>query len=252
MSTNEALVKYVLRIADNNFILGQQISHWCGHGPILEEDIALANIALDKLGLASALYKYAAELEGNGRDEDYYAFLRTDNEFRNQLLVEQPNGDYADTLVRELFNDTYDYYFLQALQNSKDEKLAAIAAKSFKELTYQLRHCSEWVIRFGDGTAESHDRAQKAINNLWRYSGEYFETDAEEAELIKAGIAVDPETLKENYYKHIADVMEQATLTLPLNEYMQTGSRKGMHSEHLGFILAEAQHLQRAYPGAKW
>ncbi len=252
MKTNEILVKYILRIADNNFILGQRLSEWCGHGPILEEDIALANIALDKLGLASALYKYAAQIEGNGKDEDFYPFHRNEREFTNQLLVEQPNGDYAMTLVRELFNDTFDFYFLKELQKSSDATLAALASKSIKEVTYQLRHASEWIIRFGDGTEESHKRAQDAVNELWRFTGEYFEMTEIDEELIKQNIAVDLGKIKESCYKHIAEVLSQAKLTTPLNEYMQTGSRKGMHTEHLGYILAEAQYMQRMYPGAKW
>lgn len=252
MSTKEALVKYILRIADNNFILGHRLCEWCGHGPILEEDIALSNVALDKLGLASGLYKYAAELEGNGRDEDYYPFLRTENEFKNQLMVEQPNGDYAVTMVRELFNDAFDYYFLQALLKSNDKTIAALAAKSIKEVTYQLRHCSEWVIRFGNGTEESHKRAQDAVNELWRFTGEYFEMDETDADLIKEKIAVDLNSIKDTYYKHVADVLSKANLTVPINEFMQTGSRKGIHSEYLGYILTDVQYMQRAYPGGKW
>lgn len=252
MTSKEALVKYILRIADNNFILGQRLSEWCGHGPILEEDIALSNIALDKLGLASGLYKYAAQIEGNGRDEDYYPFLRHEREFTNQLMVEQPNGDYAVTLMRELFNDTFDYYFLQALQKSADSTLAALASKSIKEVTYQLRHCSEWIIRFGDGTEESHKRAQDALNSLWRFTGEYFEMNEIDEVLLKEKIAVDLNGIKATYYKHVADVLSQAKLTIPLNEFMQTGSRKGIHGDHLGYILTDAQYMQRTYPGAKW
>lgn len=252
MNTNEALINYILRLADTNFILGQRLSEWCGHGPILEEDIALANIGLDKLGLASSLYKYAATVDGKGYDEDHYAFMRPEREFMNQLLVEQPNGDYAVTMVRELFNDAFDFYFLTELQKSKDATLAALAAKSLKEVTYQLRHCSEWVIRFGDGTEESHKRAQAAIQELWRFTGEYFEMNEVDEVLIKAGIGVDLNAIKDKYYKHVAEVIAHAKLTVPLNEYMQTGSRKGVHTEHLGFILAEAQYMQRMYPGAKW
>ncbi|HYG50751.1 MAG TPA: 1,2-phenylacetyl-CoA epoxidase subunit PaaC [Flavobacteriales bacterium] len=252
MNTKEALLKYILRYADNNFILGQRLSEWCGHGPILEEDIALANIGLDKLGLASALYKYAAEVDGKGHDEDHYAFMRHEREFMNQLMVEQPNGDYAVTMVRELFNDVFDYYFLQELQKSKDSILAALATKSLKEVTYQLRHCSEWVIRFGDGTEESHARAQAAVQELWRFTGEYFEMNEVDETMLKEGIGVNLASLKDKYYKHVAEVLSQATLTVPLNEFMQTGSRKGVHTEHLGYILAEAQYMQRTYPGAKW
>jgi ring-1,2-phenylacetyl-CoA epoxidase subunit PaaC len=252
MNKNEALLKYILRIADNNFILGQRLCEWCGHGPMLEEDIALGNIALDKLGLASALYKYAGEVEGKGRDEDYYPFFRNEREFTNQLMVELPNGDYAVTMVRQMLNDTFDYYFLQALQKSSDQTLAALASKSIKEVIYQLRHCSEWVIRFGEGTDESHNRAQQAVNNLWRFTGEYFEMDEIDTTLLKDKISIDLNTIKDTYYKHVADVLSKAKLTIPLNEFMQTGSRKGIHTENLGYILAEAQHMQRTYPGAKW
>lgn len=252
MNTNEALLKYILRIADNNFILGQRLCEWCGHGPILEEDIALGNIALDKLGLASNLYKYAAQVEGNGRDEDHYPFLRHEREFTNQLMVELPNGDYAVTMVRQLFNDAFDLYFLQALSKSADATLAGLASKSIKEVTYQLRHCSEWVIRFGEGTDESHKRVQDAVNNLWRYTGEYFEMNEIDEVLLKDKIAVDLNGIKDTYCKHVADVLSKAKLTIPLNEYMQTGSRKGIHTDSLGYILAEAQYMQRTYPGAKW
>ena len=249
---SNALFTYTLRRADDLLILSHRLGQWCGHGPILEEDIALTNRALDHLGEARNLLTYAGTVEGKGRSEDDLAYLRMEREFTNAKLFEQPNGDYAHTMVRSFLFDAFHLPLMQEIMNSKDEQLAAIARKSVKEATYHLRHSSDWLIRFGDGTAESHERAQKALNDLWTYTGELFETDAVDAELVKAGIAPDPSSIKALWSKTIDQVLSEATLKRPADGYMASGGRKGLHSEHLGFILAEMQHVTRAYPGAKW
>jgi ring-1,2-phenylacetyl-CoA epoxidase subunit PaaC len=249
---NEALFAYVLRLADNALVLGHRLSEWCGHAPVLEEDLALGNMGLDLIGQARSLYTYAAEIEGRGRDEDALAYLRDARDFRNVLLVEQPNGDFAVTMVRQLIYAAVAHPYCAALARSRDETLAAIAAKSVKELAYHLRHCAEWTIRLGDGTAESHRRAQAAVDELMPYAGEMFEVDEVEASLIAAGIAVDPAPLKAEFDRTLARVLAEATLQRPALPWMQTGGRSGRHSEHLGHILAELQFMQRAYPGLKW
>ncbi|WP_350333756.1 1,2-phenylacetyl-CoA epoxidase subunit PaaC [Coralliovum pocilloporae] len=248
----DPVVEYSLRLADNCVILGQRLSEWCGHGPTLEEDIALSNIALDLIGQARMLYAYAAEREGEDRDEDQLAFLRDCREFRNILLVEQPNGDFGRTIMRQLLFSAFMHPFWQAMTGSRDETLAAIAAKAEKEMAYHLRHSAEWVIRLGDGTDESHRRCRNALEELWDYTGELFETDAIENALIGNGVAVDPASLREQWQKTVENVLAQATLTCPADGYMQTGGRQGLHSEHLGHILSEMQFLQRAYPGGTW
>ena len=246
------IVPYTLRLADNALVLGHRLSEWCGHAPALEEDIALANIALDLIGQARSLYAHAGEVEGKGRDEDKLAYLRDAAEFRNVLLVEQPNGDFAVTIARQLLYSAFMDPFWREMTASHDATLAAVAAKAAKETTYHLRHSAEWLIRFGDGTAESHDRAQEAVDELWPYTGELFEADGLERALIEAGIAVDPQSLKAEWNRTLDMVLEQATLTPPADGWMQTGGRQGRHSEHLGHVLADLQFLQRAYPGATW
>jgi ring-1,2-phenylacetyl-CoA epoxidase subunit PaaC len=252
MTTQEALFQYTLRIADTNLILGQRISEWTGHGPFLEEDLALTNIALDITGAAKSLLEYAASIENKGRTADDLAYLRSDRQFLNAQITELPNGDYAMTIVRQALVDCFDYYFYTELAKTKDETLAGIAQKSIKEVTYHLRHTSSWVERFGDGTEESHERAQKALNELWQYTGELFEMTEVDELLIKEGIAVDLNKVKEKWENHMAELLERATLSKPENVFMQTGSRKGIHTEHLAFILAEMQALPRMYPDAKW
>ncbi len=252
MTKQEALFNYTIRLADTNLILGQRLSEWTGVGPFLEEDLALTNIALDIIGTATALYEYAAKIEGKGRTADDLAYLRTDREFYNPKLVEQPNGDYAKTIVRQVIMDSFDFYFYSALSKSKDETLAGIAQKAIKESTYHLRHTSSWVERFGDGTEESHRRAQDAINELWQFTGELFEVDETDTLLVKEGIAVDVTAFKTTWEKHINDIIIKSTLSIPQNVFMQTGSRKGIHTEHLAYILLEMQALPRMYPGAKW
>jgi ring-1,2-phenylacetyl-CoA epoxidase subunit PaaC len=252
MTTQEALFKYILRIGDTNLILGQRLSEWTGHGPFLEEDLALTNITLDITGAAKSLLEYAALVEGKGRTEDDLAFLRNDRQFFNVQITELPNGDYARTIARQVLIDCFDFYFYQELAKSKDETLAGIAQKSLKEVTYHLRHTSVWLERFGDGTEESHNKVQLALNELWQYTNELFEMNEVDEILIQEGIAVDLNLVKSKWEKHILELVEKSTLTIPENVFMQTGSRKGLHTEHLAFILAEMQALPRMYPDAKW
>lgn len=252
MTTQEALFKYILRIGDTNLILGQRLSEWTGHGPFLEEDLALTNITLDITGAAKSLLEYAALVEGKGRTEDDLAFLRNDRQFFNVQITELPNGDYARTIARQVLIDCFDFYFYQELAKSKDETLAGIAQKSLKEVTYHLRHTSAWLERFGDGTEESHNKVQLALNELWQYTNELFEMNEVDEILIQEGIAVDLNLVKSKWEKHILELVEKSTLTIPENVFMQTGSRKGIHTEHLAFILAEMQALPRMYPDAKW
>jgi ring-1,2-phenylacetyl-CoA epoxidase subunit PaaC len=246
------LVLYTLRRADDALILGHRLSEWCGHAPMLEEDMALANMALDLLGQARSLYSYAAEVEGKDNDEDKLAYLRDVRQYRNVLLVEQPNGDFARTMVRQFFYAVFADLYWRAMMSSKDATLAAIAAKSEKESAYHVRHCSEWIVRLGDGTDESHARAQDAIDHLWAYTGEMFAIDDAERGLIDAGIAIDPASLKAQWQKIVSGVVAEATLTIPSNDWMQQGGRIGHHSEHLGHLLSELQSLQRSFPGATW
>jgi len=246
------LVLYVLRRADDALILGHRLSEWCGHAPAMEEDMALSNIALDLIGQARALYSYAATAEGRGNDEDKFAYLRDVRQYRNLLLLEQPNGDFAHTIVRQLFYSAFADPYWRAMMGSGDTTLAAIAAKSEKESAYHLRHASEWVIRLGDGTEESHARTQAAIDDLWAFTGEMFLADDSERGLIDLGAAIDPATLKDNWRHTVARVISEATLRLPENDWMQQGGRHGRHGEHLGHLLSELQHMQRTFPGASW
>ncbi len=219
---------------------------------MLEEDMALANMGLDLLGQARELYAYAAEIEGRGNDEDKFAYLRDVRQYRNLLLVEQPNGDFAQTMVRQFFYAAFADPYWRAMMKSADSTLAAIAAKSEKESAYHLRHSSEWIVRLGDGTEESHARAQAAIDHLWAYTGEMFEIDNSERGLIDAGIAVDAAALRLQWLKTITEIVGEATLVLPKSDWMQQGGRSGRHSEHLGHLLSELQSMQRTFPGATW
>lgn len=244
---------HVLRLADHAMILSQRLSQWCGKGPALEEDMALTNVALDLIGQARLWYSYAAELEGKGRTEDDLAFLRDAHDFHNFLLLEQPNGTYADTLMRQFLFDTWHYHYLQALQQSTDQQIAAIAEKSLKEVTYHLRRSSDLVVRLGDGTELSQKMMQAALEELWRFTGEMFMDDDVDVAMHEAGIAPLPSQLKLAWDTHLADVMHAATLHLPdANSWMHKGGRQGVHTEHMGYLLAEMQFLQRAYPGAQW
>jgi ring-1,2-phenylacetyl-CoA epoxidase subunit PaaC len=249
---NQSLINYTLHLADNSLILGQRNSEWCGHGPVLEQDIAITNISLDLIGQARNFYQYAATLIGGDTTEDSLAYLRKEREFKNCLLVEQPNGDWAQTILRQFFFSQYQHLLFQQLQNSKHEQLAAIAEKSLKEVTYHLRWSSEWVIRLGDGTDESHKRMLKAIDELWRYTGELFEAVEYEIRAANDGTGVDISKLKESWMNKVQEVFYEATLLIPPKTFMQTGGKEGRHTEHLGYILTELQYMQRAYPGCEW
>jgi len=246
------LVLYTLRRADDALILGHRLSEWCGHAPMLEEDMALANMGLDLLGQARELYAYAAKVENKGNDEDSLAYLRDVRQYRNLLLLEQPNGDFARTMVRQFFYAVFADLYWRAMMRSSDATLAAIAAKSEKESAYHVRHSSEWIVRLGDGTEESHRRAQAAIDDLWAYTGEMFTVDDSERGLIDRGIAVDPASLRAQWLKTVSGVVAEATLALPKSDWMQQGGRDGRHSEHLGHLLSELQSMQRSFPGATW
>jgi ring-1,2-phenylacetyl-CoA epoxidase subunit PaaC len=252
MNKQEALFKYTLRLGDTSLILAQRLSEWTGHGPFLEEDLALTNIALDIFGRAKSLLEYAAKVEGKGRTEDQLAFFRNDREFYNALITEQPNGDYAKTIIRQAFIDCFDHLFYNELTKSKDETLSGIAQKSIKEITYHKRHSFSWVIRFGNGTEESMERLQKGFSEIWEYTGELFEMNEIDELLIKEGIAVDLKNLKPKWDKEISELLEKANLAIPENTYMQKGSRQGLHGEYLSYILAEMQALPRMHPTAKW
>jgi len=263
---------YILHLADNSLILGQRNSEWCGHGPVLEQDIAITNISLDLIGQARNFYQYAATLINNqsaakvsppagGGDlegaatEDSLAYLRKEEEFKNCLLVEQPKGDWAQTILRQFFFSQYQYLLFQQLQNSKDEQLAAIAEKSLKEITYHLRWSSEWVIRLGDGTDESHQRMIKAIDELWKYTGEMFKSVSYELRAASEGFGVDVSQLKEPWQKKVSDIFNEASLIPPSGGWgalMQTGGKQGKHTEHLGNIFIELQYMQKTYPGCDW
>lgn len=249
---NEALYNYVLRLGDDSLILGQRLGEWCGHGPILEEDIAMTNISLDLIGQAMSLLDYAGELDGQGKDHDDLAFLRFEHEYRNALLVEQPNGDFANTMMRQFLFDAFRKPLYEKMLASTDIQLAAIAEKSLKETRYHLKHTSEWIIRMGDGTDESHQRAQTALDLLWRYTDELFSETSDDQLLISAGIAPSMLDVKAEWSKTVKEVLQEATLVIPTNNWQFEGGRKGVHSEHLGYLLAELQYMQRAYPNMKW
>jgi ring-1,2-phenylacetyl-CoA epoxidase subunit PaaC len=248
----EHTYKFLLRIGDDSLILGQRLAELCGHGPILEEDIALTNISLDLIGQATNIYTYAAQLEGKGRDADALAFLRLEHQYLNAILVEQPNGNFADTLVRQFFFDVYRKLLFEHLLNSADVQLAAIAEKSLKETRYHLKHSSEWVIRLGDGTEQSKERAQFAILDLWRYTDELFYMDETEIELGKAGVIPNLKDLKPFWMEQVLSVLSLATLKLPENQGFFGAGRQGRHSEYMGFILAQLQYMQRVYPNMQW
>jgi ring-1,2-phenylacetyl-CoA epoxidase subunit PaaC len=260
---NQNKINYILHLADNALILGHRLSEWCGHGPILEQDMAMTNIALDFIGEARNFYQYAAELKADGSTEDTLAYLRDAHEFKNCLLVEQPNGDFARTIARQFLYDSYHFYFLQKLSESTDERLSAIAEKTLKEATYHLRWSSDWVVRLGDGTEESHNRIQLAFNELWEFSGELLtNTELENAvnsvehseipNTFGKGVIVNLDSIKNSVFEKRKAVFEEATLKMPADGWMQKGGKQGRHTEHLGFLLAEMQFLQRAYPNSVW
>ncbi len=250
------LINYILHLADSNLILTQRNAAWCGHGPILEQDIAITNITLDLIGQSRNLYQYAATLINEGNEnavtEDSLAYLRTEREFKNLLLTEQENGDWAQTIVRQFFYSVYQYLLYQKLKESKDEQLAGIAAKSLKEVTYHVTWSSEWLIRLGDGTAESKEKILNAIKQLWPYTGEMFVQTDYELSVVAEGIAPDISLLKNDWLNKVTGVFEEATVSVPENIFMHTGGKTGTHTEKLGYILSDLQYLQRTYPNATW
>ena len=246
------LFAYVLRLADTALVLGHRLSQWSARAPTLEEDIALSNLALDLIGQARMFYEYAGRIEGKGRDEDSLAYLRDETDYRNLLIAEQPNGDFAATMARQLFFAGYAEPYYAALKRSKDETLAAIGAKAAKEMAYHWRHSAEWIIRLGDGTEESHARAQNGLDDLAAYVDEMFAPDAAERAMIDAGVAPDPALLRAGFDAEIGAALAEATLTAPRYANGQTGGRAGRHTEALGVMLAEMQSLHRAHAGAVW
>ena len=246
------LINYILGIADNALILGQRLGELCGHGPSLETDIAMTNISLDLLGQTRSYYQYVAKMQGGEATEDTVAFLRLEREYKNVLLVEQPNTDFGYSIARQFLFDVFHLALLEELQNSKDEMLAAIAKKSIKEVLYHTRFSSDWIKRLGDGTEESHQRVQQAINDLWIFTDELFHlTDADLA-MIESGVGVDVSSLKETYYVKLNQVLLESTIEIPQVEYFQKGGKHGVHTEHMGYILTEMQFMQRTYPNMTW
>ncbi|MBY6139923.1 phenylacetate-CoA oxygenase subunit PaaC [Leisingera daeponensis] len=253
MTRDEAFTQFLLRMGDNTLILGHRVSEWCGHAPVLEEDIALANTALDLIGQTQMWLGLAAELQGEGKSADDLAFLRDAWDFRNVLLVEVPNHDFGRTLMRQFLFDAWHLIQLGRLVKSSDPRVAAIAEKASKEAAYHLERSADTVVSLGDGTEESHRRMQEALDYLWPYAGEMFQSDEVDAEMVKAGIAPDPAALREEYDALVSRVLDEATLTIPESRFAHKGGRTGaMHTEHLGHLLTQMQWLQRAYPGAKW
>lgn len=250
----ENLVSYILQLADNSLIYGHRLSEWTGHGPQLEVDMALSNIALDSMGAARSFYQYAASIEGGDKTEDSYPYLRDVLEFKNVLLVEQPNSDFADTIARSFYFDCFQFHFYTALQKSSNQRISEIAAKSIKEVAYHWRYSSGWVIKLGDGTEESHQKMQRALNHFWDYTGELFASTDLEKEMQEAGVAPKVEELKEAWQKSIDEVLAEATLSITddTGSWHHNGGKEGRHSEHLGYILAELQFVQRAYPNSEW
>ncbi len=248
----ENLIKYILGIADNSLILGQRLGELCGHGPNLETDIALTNISLDLLGQTRNYYQYIAKLQGEDKTEDDIAFMRSEREYLNVLLVEQPNNHFGYVMARQFYFDVFHLLLMENLQHSKDETLTAIAKKAIKEVSYHLRFSSDWVKRLGDGTSESHQKMQEAIDGLWPFTDELFHLTEADKAMIEEGIGVDVTNLKEAYYKKVSEVLTEATLSVPEEKYFQKGGKQGIHTEHMGFILAELQYMQRTYPNLKW
>ena len=249
---NATLFEFLLRMGDNTLILGHRVSEWCGHSPALEEDIALSNTALDLIGQTQLWLGLAGEVEGKGRSADDLAYLRDGLDFRNVLLVERPNGDFGKTLMRQFLFDAWHYVLLKWLKSSSDHRIAEIAEKSLKEVSYHLDRSRDLVIRLGDGTVESHRRMQAALDDLWPFTGELFLGDAADTAIAAAGVAPEPASLKASWDELVAETLEEATLKTPADGYMQKGGKRGIHTEHLGFILSDLQFLQRAYPGGTW
>lgn len=252
MTPQEALTAYVLRLGDNALILGQRMVELVAAYPELEEELANANFALDYIGQARMLYSYAGELEGKGRGEDDMAFLRPEHEFKNLLLVEQPNGHFGDSCVRQVLFDMFYLQLLVALGRCGELRLAEIAARAEKEVRYHLRHSAQWLVRLGDGTEESHDRVQQSLNDLWRYTGEMFVADALDEVIKRDFNGPDLATIAVQWQKDVANIVEEATLALPEDEVMAKGGKQGTHTEHFGYLIAEMQNLPRTYPDATW
>jgi ring-1,2-phenylacetyl-CoA epoxidase subunit PaaC len=252
MNKQEALFTYLLRLGDNALIQGHRLSEWCSRGPILEEDLALTNIALDHIGRAQALLQYAAEVEGDGKTADDLAYKRGERNFYNNLLTELPIGDFAYTVAKQWLLSSFEFSLYNALCHSKDQTLAAISAKTVKELRYHMTHARDWCYRLGKGTTLSHEKLQNAFQEVWMYTGELFEMDEVDACLIEAGIATDLQALYADWQTLVQKVLYESTLPIPAADYRQTGSRQGIHTEYLGHILSEMQYLQRAYPDAQW
>lgn len=251
-ASEDPLFAYLLRLGDDRLVLGHRLSEWCGHGPILEEDIAIANMALDLIGHATSFLKLAGEVERKGRDEDALAYFRDETAFRNLLIVELPRGDFGFTIARQFLFDAYSVHLLDQLSRATYEPLAAIAAKCLKETRYHLRHTSEWVLRLGDGTDESHARIQKSFDELWRFTGEFFVSDNVDAAVASLGIAVDYTDLERRWREVVTDVLKRATLVVPPDGPWRTGGRTGRHTESLGHMLSVMQSVARAHPGATW
>ncbi|MCH9661465.1 MAG: phenylacetate-CoA oxygenase subunit PaaC [Bacteroidetes bacterium] len=249
---NEDLYNYILGIADNSLILGQRLGELCGHGPSLETDIAGTNISLDLIGQTRSYFQYAAKLAGDDRTEDDIAFLRLEKQYTNVLLVEQPNTHFGYVMARQYLFDVFHLLFLKELQGSKDETLAAIAKKGIKEVSYHKRFSGDWIKRLGDGTEESHAKIQEAIDDLWTYTDELFDSTAADAVMTAQGIGVDVSKLKDTYYKEVSDLLEEATLATPESKYFTRGGKKGTHSEHMGYLLSDLQYMQRTYPNMNW
>ncbi|MBL7801103.1 MAG: phenylacetate-CoA oxygenase subunit PaaC [Chitinophagales bacterium] len=252
MTTHNALYKYLLFLGDNGLIQGHRLSELCSNGPILEEDLAMTNLALDHIGRAQAFLKYAGEVEGKGRTEDDLAYKRGEREFYNNLIAELPNGDFACTMARMLIVSSFEYLLFTALCTSKNATIAAIAAKAVKEAKYHFMHSRDWCYRLGKGTEESHRRLQNGFNEFWMFTGELFEMDADFAALANDGIGADLTVLKPQWLTLVQPILADSNIAIPNVDYMQTGSRNGIHTEYLGHILSEMQYLQRAYPDAKW
>jgi ring-1,2-phenylacetyl-CoA epoxidase subunit PaaC len=252
MSKKDTLIAYLLRLGDNAMVLGQRLTEIVAAGPELEEELANANIALDYLGQARMFYAYAGELEGKDRGEDDFAFLREEGEFRNLLLVEQPNGHFGDTIARQVLFDIFYQLQLEMLQACSDERLTEIAAKSVKEIRYHLRHGRQWMIRLGDGTDESHQRITDSVQHLWMYAGEMFNTDALDNAMRREWNGPDLPLLRERWHAEVVDMLSEATIPLPQGEWSAEGGKQGLHTEHFGYLIAEMQHLQRVHPGLSW
>lgn len=245
-------VRHLLRLADTSLVLAQRLGEWVGHAPAIEEDLGLANTALDLLGQSRLLLTYAGELEGQGRGEDALAFLREEADFLNVALAEQPNGDFGDTIVRQFLIDAYQLELYERLAASTDPRLAEIAAKAVKETRYHVRFSSAWLVRLGDGTAESHARVQASLERLWPYTRELFDADELDRQIAAAGIGPDLSVLRDSWSARVDAVLAEATLRRPADTPFRWYGKQGRHSEHLGYILAELQYLQRTHPGATW